>query len=42
MVDVSRVIASGSMGNLKKMFINNPSQVLKDACASQNIRLNNN
>jgi hypothetical protein len=33
-------IGNGSMGNLNRLFINNPSQVLKDACASRNIRLN--
>ena len=37
---LSDEIAIGSMGNLNRLFINDPSQVLKDACASRNIRLN--
>ena len=35
----AEAVRSGSMGNLNRLFINNPSQVLKDACASRNIRL---
>ena len=37
MVAFSAAISSGSLASL---FIGNPSQVLKDACASRNIRLN--
>ena len=40
MTAFSSAVTSGSMGNLNRLFINHPSRVLKDACASRNIRLN--
>jgi hypothetical protein len=40
MIAFSSAIASGSMGNLNSLFIENPSQVLKDACSSWRIKLN--